>query len=33
MANLGRFFRARDKPTNTLPGSTYSFFFAVCTIF
>ncbi|MDW7658131.1 MAG: phage portal protein [Bacillota bacterium] len=27
MSIINRFFKARDKPKNTLPGSTYSFFF------
>jgi HK97 family phage portal protein len=31
MALFDRLFKARDKPTNTLPGSTYSFFFGSTT--
>ena len=31
MSIFDRFSRARDKPTNTLPGSTYSFFFGSTT--
>ncbi|MDW7659232.1 MAG: phage portal protein [Bacillota bacterium] len=31
MSIINRIFKARDKPTNTLPGSTYSFFFGSTT--